>query len=146
MAAVDFQDPPWICRGGGGDNVRHMRATEKEAGVSHSRQILAPTFPLLGNLQNCSVHSGNGERRLHEGGVCSRIGRKAGEGCRDLGFCQIASWSAHSQFALTLHLYLHLYLHLHLCLYLCLNKSFCRSLGVVPGSQLEDLLNLSPAS
>ena len=57
--------------------MRHMRATEKEAGVSHSRQILAPTFPLLGNLQICSVHSGNGERRLHEGGVCSRIGRKA---------------------------------------------------------------------
>ena len=57
--------------GGGGDNVRRMRATEKRARLSHSQQILAPTFQLLGNLQICSAgHLGKvrlGERRVQAG-------------------------------------------------------------------------------
>ena len=40
-------------RGGGGNDVRRMHATEKLA-VSHSQQSLARTFQPLGNLQICS--------------------------------------------------------------------------------------------
>ena len=76
----------------------HACDGEKRERVSHSQQILAPTFQLLGNLQICSGHLGSG--RLGKGGsmqeVCRRMGRRAGEGCRDLGFCQIASWSTRS--------------------------------------------------
>ena len=56
---------------GGGDTVRHMRAAEKRAGPSHSQQILAPTFQLLGNLQICSGHLGNG--RLGKGGSLQEV-------------------------------------------------------------------------
>lgn len=105
---------------GGGDNVRRMRATEKQ---SHSRQILAPTFQLLGNLQICS--------QLRRGKKCYRVGERrlqdrsaglAGEQtcCRDLGFLpkrQLVNslgvcTDFESVFALYLHLYFYLYLYL----------------------------------
>ena len=113
---------------GGGDSVRHMRVTEKQARVSHSQQILAPTFQLLGNLQICSGHLGSG--RLGKGGSMQEGGLQedwAGEGGLQrpgiLPNRQLVN--SLTQFALTLHLYLYF-----------LHKSFCRRLGVVPGNQL----------
>ena len=45
---------------------RYCAASHACDGVSHSQQILAPTFQLLGNLQICSGHLGSG--RLGKGG------------------------------------------------------------------------------
>ena len=97
--------------------MRRMRATEKQ---SHSRQILAPTFQLLGNLQICSQLRGGkkcyrvGERRLQD-----RSAGLAGEQtpAEIWAFCQSASWSTRLEFALILNLYLHC---ICVCIFICI--------------------------